>query len=139
MKALSNRTMSSLEQSADGNRILIGCSSPLVGEAGISLDYKDVNGVSRNLLVPVTETVTELPSYEEESQLQYRSFFLPEPDAVDTFFLDHVQVTLPLYERQLPKENFNIVVLPTDAPKGGYGWLMNFQIGRASCRERVGQ
>src|SRR3546814_5504470 len=42
MKALSNRAMSSLEQSADGNRILIGWSSPLVGEAGISLDYKEV-------------------------------------------------------------------------------------------------
>src|SRR3546814_13283137 len=111
--------MSLLELSADWSRILIGWSSPLVGVAGICLDYKDVNGVSRNLLVPVTETVTELPSYEEESQLQYRSFFLPEPDAVDTFFLAHVKVTLRLYDRQLSNENLNIVVLPTDAPEGG--------------------
>src|SRR3546814_14153183 len=111
MKALSNRAMSSLEQSADGNRILIGWSSPLVGEAGISLDYKDVKGVYRNLLVPVTETVHELSSYEEDSQLKYRSFFLPEPDAVDTFVLDHFQVTLALYERQITKETLQNIML----------------------------
>src|SRR5690606_29229584 len=117
------RVMSSLRQSADGNRILIDWSSPLAGEAGISLAYKDVDGVPHSLLIPASETTTELPSYEEESELRYRSFFLPEPDAVDTFFLDDVIVTLPIFERQRPKETFSTVSLPADVPKGVYGCL----------------
>src|SRR3546814_15595315 len=56
MKSLSNRAMSSLEQFAEGNRILIGWSSPLVGEAGFSLVNMEVNGVLRILMVQLPET-----------------------------------------------------------------------------------
>lgn len=125
-KALVNRDLNSLAQSPDGTRIILDWSSPLVGEAGISLRYTDVDGVPRSLMIPASETRTELPSYQEESQLEYRSFFLPEPDAADTFFMDYAAVTLPAYERQLPKDQFNVVSLPTDVPEGGYGWLMQY-------------
>ncbi|MFS8616420.1 MAG: DUF4998 domain-containing protein [Solitalea sp.] len=125
-KALSNRTLSSLAQSPDGARILINWSSPLVGEAGIVLNYTNADGIARSLIIPASETNTELPSYKEESVLEYRSFFLPEPDAADTFFMEYAQVTLPVYERQLAKDQFQPLLLPTDMPEGGYGWLMEY-------------
>ncbi|HYH55429.1 MAG TPA: DUF4998 domain-containing protein [Anseongella sp.] len=80
-RALANRGIKSLQRSRDGHRIIIDWNAPGAGEAAMELNYTDVNGVSRSLTAPGGQMVTELPSYEEESLLRYRSIFLPEPDA----------------------------------------------------------
>lgn len=126
LKALSNRVIKSLQQSADGNKIIIEWNQPLTGETAIELKYTGADGDPKTLFVPNSELVTELPSYKGGSPLFYRSLFLPEPDAIDTFSPQPSEVSLPEFERQVPKENFKAVILPTDALEGGYGWLMHY-------------
>lgn len=125
LKALSNRVIKSLQQAANGN-VIIEWNQPLAGETAIELKYTGVDGEPKMLLVPGGELVTEVSSYKGESTLYYRSLFLPEPDAIDTFSLESSEALLPAFERQVPKENFKIVILPTDVLEGGYGWLMNY-------------
>nr|WP_198160625.1 DUF4998 domain-containing protein [Pedobacter panaciterrae] len=122
---LANRTIQSLTQGANGN-VLINWFSPLTGEKEIELKYKNSKGQEITQKVPADAMSTEIMDYKDKSLLSWRSFFLPDSNAFDSFTLDYSTVELPEYERQLPKSGFSEKILPTDVLEGGFGWLMPF-------------
>jgi hypothetical protein len=56
--------------------------------------------------------------------LAYKSVYMPDSNAFDTFSKDYSTTKLPVYERQIPKAGFSEKILPTDVLEGGFGWLM---------------
>ncbi|SDF54618.1 protein of unknown function [Mucilaginibacter pineti] len=126
LASLTNRTLKSLTQSTDGNKIELAWGEPAGGELGIEVNYTGLNGVVRKIIVSPNEVNTELPDYKESTQLTYKSLYKPDSSAFETFSPAASSVTLPKFERQMLKSNFKIVILPTDVLEGGYGWLENF-------------
>lgn len=120
---LSNRIIQSLTQDANGN-VVIKWFSPLTGEKEIELKYKNSKGDDVTQKVQGDALSTEIADYKDKTVLSWRSVFLPDSNAFDTFTLDYSTVELPEYERQLPKSGFSEKILPTDVLEGGFGWLM---------------
>jgi hypothetical protein len=126
LTSLTNRTLKSLTESADGNKIELSWGEPAGGELGVEINYTGQNGTARKIVIPPTETSTELPDYKESTQLTYKSLYKPDSTAFETFSPPASTVTLPKFERQLDKSKFALVTLPTDVKDGGYGWLQSY-------------
>lgn len=123
---LTNRTLQSVTQSADGNQIILSWGAAAAGEQGIDVSYTGADGTDRKITVPATEIRTVLPDYKERSLLTYNSRYKPDSNAFEYFYPKAGSVTLPAFERELPKANFKALELPTDVKDGGYGWLINY-------------
>ncbi|MDP9076155.1 MAG: hypothetical protein M3O71_01925 [Bacteroidota bacterium] len=124
--SLANRNLKSLSPAPDGSALELTWGTPAIGEIGIQLKYSDNSGAPKSFFVPLSQTTTTLANYKYGSTLMYRSLFKPDSASVDTFSSPYTSVTLPLFERQLNKSLFNVMVLPSDAQEGGYGWLMQY-------------
>jgi hypothetical protein len=80
------------------NRILISSmegtvswySSP-VNLLATEVRYTDTNGEIQIIQTPANESSTICPQADPASTFEYRSLFLPEPVAVDTFYVDWVE------------------------------------------------
>jgi len=62
---------------------------------GDELVYTDNTGTEKTVLVPVTETTTTLSDYQTGTSFKYRSGYLPEVTAIDTFYTGFITVTPP--------------------------------------------
>lgn len=123
---ISNRELKSLVQADEGGKVMLNWADASVGDAGTELVYANEEGAVQKVVVPPSENVTELTGYKENSVLKYRSVYLPEPAAFDTFSTGYSSVTLPVFERKLDKSLFEALKLPTDIGDGGYGWHIEF-------------
>lgn len=123
---LTNRTLQSLTQSADGNQVILNWGAPAAGEQGIEVSYTGADGTARKITVPSTEIRTVLPDYKESTPLTYNSRYKPDSTAFEYFYPKAGTITLPAFERELPKAGFKVLELPTDVKDGGYGWLINY-------------
>ena len=92
---LENRSIASLTQSPDAKDIIIDWTAARTGEVGVQVRYADSNGDSLTVWVADSSSQTVLPSYQHGSTLSYRSMYLPETTAVDTFFCAYRQIDLP--------------------------------------------
>jgi len=119
---LSNRVLN-LNLSDDGQKVVLNWSVANAGEIGIGIIYTDNAGVVHKTIVPKEESVTQIQDYKPGSILSYKSLYLPDPAAIDTFSINYSIVTLPLFERKLDKALFREMALPTDVGTG-FGWLM---------------
>lgn len=84
-----------------------------------SITYKLTNGEIRVQAVPVDEEVTRLADYAPNNSFGYRSYFLPDSLAIDTFAtsLLEVEVDPDIFVPAaaiLDKSKFALVMLPTD-------------------------
>lgn len=131
---LANRTLKTLELSNDGQNAILNWPLASTGEFGIEIKYTANDGIAHKVIVPNNELTTVLSNYKPGSLLSYKSLFIPVPTAIDTFSLDYLIVTLPLFEIRLDKTLFKEKILPSDIGSG-FGWLMprlwNDQISNA--------
>ncbi|SCM57252.1 DUF4998 domain-containing protein [Petrimonas mucosa] len=67
---------------------------PYNNMAGVEVVYKDFDGKLKKLFVKNTESYTIIPDYKYYSEIQYRTFYFPDENSVDTFFTDFKTVTL---------------------------------------------
>jgi hypothetical protein len=126
LNSLVNRVLKSVTQSTDGNKIELSWGEPAAGELGVEVNYIGQTGLTRKIVVPSTQTNTELPDYKESTALTYRSLYKPDSTAFETFSPVYSSVTLPKFERPLDKSKFALLELPTDVAEGGYGWFQKF-------------
>ncbi len=124
--SLVNRTLRSVEQSEDGQNLVLNWGEPAGGELGVDVDYTGANGSAQKITIAPTETRTVLPDYQDRSLLSYRSKYKPDSTAFEFFYPAASTVTLPAFERRLPKSGFKVLELPTDVKDGGYGWLLPY-------------
>lgn len=118
---LSNRTIEDTRWT-DGNT-RVEWQAPIGLFLGVDMVYTDATGKDRHLFIPRDEDTTEINDLKEGSAFRYRSLYLPDSAAIDTFYTDYASVS-PLVETQTEKSAFQELVLPGDALTG-YGWVLS--------------
>jgi hypothetical protein len=126
ISSLSNRTLKSVGLSKDGLQVSLAWGEAAGGELGTEINYTGSDGKAYQVIVPIGESVTVLPNYQEQSKLTYRSLYKPDTTAFEYFSLAPAAITLPLFERELDKAGFQLVTLPTDVQDGGYLWFQHY-------------
>lgn len=63
---------------------------------GTELIYTNTSGNEIEKFIPITEDITTIPDL--AGNLKYRTLFLPEPSAIDTFYTDYQSVNLGVLE-----------------------------------------
>lgn len=97
---------------------------PDLDEVGVEVIYTDTNDQEVSFFMSRDKTLTKLADYKEGTEFQYRTLYLPELDALDTFYTEYVVVEAPeLTYPRLDKSKFDVFVLPGDAPDA-WGWVM---------------
>ncbi|WP_316818152.1 DUF4998 domain-containing protein [Pedobacter nyackensis] len=120
---LVNRRLKGITYNTDGSMVNISWAHGNPDEVGIELLYTDKDGNSKTRMIPQKEVLTGLSEYDGNTKLKYRTIFKPDPNAIDTYTMDYVEVGLPVFERTLDKSKFNVHILPTDATTA-HGWVM---------------
>ena len=80
------------------------------------LVYTNIAGTQVIKSVPMTELTTVLPDL--ASDLKYRTLFLPEPTAIDTFYTDYKTIPI-IVEAKVSKTDWKITGFDTEEPAEG--------------------
>ena len=136
--SLVNRALKSIGATEDGSKAVLTWFPARNGEVGVELVYMDNMDMEHKIIVPASETITEIADYKEKSPFQFRALYKPEESAIDTFPVEFSEDSLPVFERKLDKSQFLEYPLPTDASTG-FGWVMprlwdeNINVGYATA------
>lgn len=95
--------------------VLIAWTLPDNGTLGEQITYKDQDDSTRTLFVPVSDTA-KLPDFASGDSVHYRTLYLPDPLAVDTFYTryESVYVEPKLFEVELDRLELSVIQLPGD-------------------------
>ena len=85
----------------DENHIKINWGSKVINSIGIDIAYVDNEGIDREEFIPIDKLSTELNDFSED--LTYRTVFLPDSAAVDTFYTSYK--TIPI-DKEVNKGTF---------------------------------
>lgn len=126
--SLRGRTL--LNMYYDQNLYLVwtGGDDDLVGQ---EVHYKTEAGEDKVLFVPVQQDTLKLPSYQSGSPIRYRSLFLPDTLAIDTFYTDFEETKFEVVAPEnafLKKREFKSGLLSWDAALAVYDKRMFNQL-----------
>ncbi len=92
ISSLLNRPITSYQVETDSITLVWGAYRP--GAFATEILFKNTEGKEQTIRAPVTDNATKLGLFESENELKYRTLYLPDSLAIDTFFTDFT--TLPL-------------------------------------------
>ena len=83
-------------------------------ETGISVNYTDIHGANRNVVVDPSETETLIPEFDPDQLLSYSTMYKPNSLAIDVFHAETVNRMIDpvIY---IPKNTWMEYILPGDA------------------------
>lgn len=117
---LTNRFIDNL--SVVNGTVLIAWTLADNGTLGEEITYTDEDDSTRTLFVPVSDTA-KLPQFASGDSLHYRTLYLPDPLAVDTFYTNYqsAYVEPKLFEVELDRSDFQVFNFLGDytTPNGG--------------------
>lgn len=96
---LTNRILSSVEYTSDSGALSLFFSGPLnEDDKGVEISYTDDNRENKTLVLPNSEITSpvSLNNVDVTENISYRTMFLPDSTAIDTFFTefsDPIEVT----------------------------------------------
>jgi len=90
---LTNRGVKDLYLDTVSNNWTIDWLGKVENGIGAEIVYTDLNGNPRELYAPMSEDAVVVE--ELKSDLKYRTLYLPEPDAIDTFYTDFSEILIP--------------------------------------------
>lgn len=64
------------------------------GFAGVELTYTSTTGISKTITIPPTQTVTTITDFKPATTFTYRTIYLPEPLAIDSFYTGFTDVVV---------------------------------------------
>jgi hypothetical protein len=64
------------------------------GSVGSQLNYKDQDGASKTVIVSPSDTATRLPDFRLHDGFQYRTGYMPDSMAIDTFYTAYQSLTV---------------------------------------------
>ncbi|HBQ57482.1 MAG TPA: hypothetical protein DD786_10085 [Porphyromonadaceae bacterium] len=124
-KTLMNRGVKIAKTFVGSNLTNIEWHNPSPNEVGIEMIYTSHNDVEVTKYLPQTESITSITDYKEGTPFKFRTLYLPEPIAIDTFYTDYEIYEAPtLTYQQLDKSKFRAVFLPGDA-NDAWGWVLS--------------
>jgi hypothetical protein len=117
------RALKPVELTDDGLKVKLTWFPAVTGEVRTEITYTDNTNAVRSLTVTPDQLTTELPEYKEGGTFSFKTLYIPEPGAIDTFQVNSINYTMPLFERKLDKSLFKEKPLPSDVATG-FGWVM---------------
>lgn len=89
-QSLLTRPYSSVEWQDDVLAIAWGAAS--TGAIGSEIEYAAKNGAQKKLYMPVDADTTKISDLGEHAELRYRTLFMPDSLAIDTFYTDYHKI-----------------------------------------------
>lgn len=124
---LVNRFIQSMEV-VDG-KLVPDWSVPDDGTIGEEINYTDRNGDPRRMFMPVHDSTAGIDNIKPGSSFQYRTLFLPDPLAIDTFYSPYQTITVNahLFDVEVDRSKFSLYELPGDysTPNGSANTVDN--------------
>ncbi|WP_303917696.1 DUF4998 domain-containing protein [Draconibacterium sediminis] len=123
ISGLTNRSLVSIEGGGTTDSLIIAWSTPPSGNTGVELTYNNMEGQPVTKMVLPEEDRTIIRGWESEGTMSYKSFYIPEENAIDTFESPSETTTLPLFIEfegvKISKSNWEIVDFSTEEPAEG--------------------
>lgn len=95
-------------------------------DIGVEVTFIDVEGNSNKLILPNTGRPDIVTRYKPGTDFSYRTMFLPDSLAIDTFYSAAVEIEAPrVTYPDLDNTKFGPHVLPGDAPSA-FGWELPY-------------
>ncbi len=98
--SLRGRILSNVYYDQSVYLVWTGGDDDLIGQ---EVHYKTEDGENKMLFIPVQQDTLLLPSYQSGSPIRYRSVFLPDTLAIDTFYTDFEETK---FDVVLPEDSF---------------------------------
>jgi hypothetical protein len=126
VSSLNTRTLKTLEASADGKDVSLTWGAPSTGETGTEITFTSADGKAKTVTIKSDTAQIILSNFKDNSDISYRSVFVPDSLSVDNYYSPVQTAKLPVFERLMNKSIFKVVHLPTDVNEGGFGWLEEY-------------
>jgi len=95
---LMNRGINEATTNEDGQTLIRWSGMDRVsGVFATEVIYKDKGGADRKIRIPIDSNVTELKNFKLNSNIQYRTLFLPDTLSVDTFYTSYTERYVPKF------------------------------------------
>ena len=111
-KAYGDKYISTLSARAVKDKIFITGKNPVLewsdardNEVALRLFYTDKEGKDRRLDVKSGQQSVTMGGYQENSDIDYYSMFLPEPACIDTFYSGRITIPAPTYYSSISIKN----------------------------------
>lgn len=121
--ALTNRSLLGIEGGGTTDSIIISWGTAIEGNTGVELMYNNGAGEPVTKMVMPNEDMTVIKDWQSESEMTYKSFYVPEENAIDTFEASSSTALLPVYIEfkgvKLDNTNWEIVDFSTEEPGEG--------------------
>jgi hypothetical protein len=118
--SLTNRPLSMIDGGGTVDSVVVTWGTPSEGYIGTEVTYENTSGdlVSKMLLPEENRMV--IRGWKSEGQMDYRSYYIPEPNAIDTFMAPIESAMLPMFIEftgdKIDKSNWEIVDFSTEEP-----------------------
>lgn len=113
-QTLLNRTLLDIEALPNDDIKLKWGNAADTTMVGVEIKYKAKDGTTQTFLVKNSDIDVIITDYFRPSSFQYRTAFLPQTNALDTFYT-FFETATPVYEKLLNKGLFKDVTFPGDA------------------------
>ncbi len=121
--ALTNRSLISIEGGGTVDSLVVTWGTPQEGNTKVELTYINGDGVAVTKTNLPGEETTVIRNWESESEMTYRSFYIPEETAIDTFAAAPSSVILPTFiefkGEKIDNASWEIIDFSTEEPAEG--------------------
>ncbi len=88
--------------------------------------YEKEDGTTGIIIVDISDSKTYLSECSPNGRISWRTSYIPEPNAIDTFYTEYETLNAPdNFVQELDKSMFKEVKLPTDANMGHWGFSLS--------------
>lgn len=117
---LSNRSLIGMEGGGTTDSVIVSWGTAPIGNTGVELTYKNNAGEPVTKKVMPEDDYTVIKGWESESEMSYKSFYIPEEMAIDTFASAIETTQLPKFIEfkgvKIANTNWEIVDFSTEEP-----------------------
>ena len=120
---LTNRPILSIEGGGTVDSVTVMWGTPAKGHTGVEYSYINSEGESVTATLAPEMDKLVIRGWQSESEMTYKSYYIPEENAIDTFASMAGTETLPAFIEfngvRIPKTNWEVIDFSTEEPAEG--------------------
>ncbi|BDD08622.1 hypothetical protein FUAX_10540 [Fulvitalea axinellae] len=121
-KNITNRSLLEKKFDKDRKMLYLNWFDAPKNSYGVELKYTDATGTQKEISFENDISMSDLPGAVPGSKISYRTKYKPEENAIDFFYTDWKEATLPeTYLEEMDKSKFAVHALPTDIAGDAWG------------------
>ena len=118
--ALTNRSLTGIEGGGTIDSLIVTWGTATEGNTGVEIMYNNGAGEPVTKMVLPEDDYTVIKDWESEGEMSYKSFYIPEENAIDTFAAEPSTTNLPMFiefeGEKIDNANWEIVDFSTEEP-----------------------